>query len=255
MKKLVLLHGAPGDGSLWQPIVDKLSADVHVICPTLRWFGSGSWPDDGSGFGTAAHTEQLIKLLQAEAGRPCAVAAWSYSTHVLLNALIRRSDLISKAFLYEPGLNTYLRDEAAIEAFNADSQAAFAPVAEALRMHGAKSAVEALFDASGGAGCFRRMPEERRRIYLASARMMPLLMGGGQPPANITAEDLSRIVTPVTVAFGRKTRRLFEIASRAVADAIPGAELRIVDAADHMLPEKEPQTFAALLDEWLKTRG
>lgn len=255
MNKLVLLHGAPGDGSLWKPVVDKLPADMHVICPTLRWFGSDSWPDDGSGFGTAAHTEQLIELLQAGADRPCAVAAWSYSTHVLLHALIQRPDLISKAFLYEPGLNTYLGDEAAIEAFNADAQAAFAPVAAALRTHGAERAVEALFDSSGGTGCFRQMPEERRRIYLASAPMMRLLMGGGQPPVSITADDLSRIRTPVTVAFGRKTRPLFEIASRAVADAIPGAELRVVDAADHMLPEKEPHAFAALVDEWLNTGG
>lgn len=253
LQTLVLLHGAPGDGPLWQPVINALPQHLQVICPTLQWFGPDPWVSEGSEFGTEAHTDQLIRILEANASSPSAVAAWSYSTHVLLNALLLRPDLIGKVFLYEPGLGTYLSEAAEIEAFNADAHRAFGPVVEALQQRGAEAAVEVLFDSSGGPGCFEQLSQERRERYLASARMMPLLMGGGRPPANITADDLAAIKVPVTVAFGRRTRPLFESASRAVARAISTAELRIIDDADHMLPEKDPRTFASVLEAWLRT--
>ncbi len=80
---------------------------------------------------------------------------------------------------------------------------------------------------------------------------MRLLMGGGQPPAEISARDLSRIEVPVTVAMGEHTRDMFAISSRAVARTVAGARLEVVKGADHMLPEKDAQAFAALIRHWL----
>ncbi len=104
----------------------------------------------------------------------------------------------------------------------------------------------------GGAGCFASLPVGRRERYLESARIMPLLMGGGQPPTDLKAQDLARISIPVTVAFGEQTRPLFEVASRAVARAIPRASLKTVADAHHMLPETAPDRFAALVRQWLQ---
>lgn len=257
MKTLVLLHGAPGDGTLWAPVIDCLgdAADtVSMVHPTLRWFGPEVWNDDGAGFGTEAHTLQLVELIEAvRAGGSASVAvvAWSYSCHVVLNALVRHPGLIDHALLYEPGLSSYLTDPVEIDAFNRDACAAFGPIAAQLPRHGPHRAVEMLFDASGGPGCFAGLPAQRRDRYLMSARIMPLLMGQGQPPADLKAADLARITAPVTVALGENTRPLFEVASRAVARAIPRASLKAIAAANHMLPELEPGRFAALIDQWL----
>jgi pimeloyl-ACP methyl ester carboxylesterase len=237
---------------MWEPVVALLGPDVSVATPTLRWFGADPWPDDGAAFGTESHTEQLIRYLEERAGGPTAAAAWSYSTHVLLNAMRRRPDLFDRTLLYEPGLSTYLDDPLELKAFAQDATKAFGPVAAALAETGPTAAVEALFDSSGGPGCFRRLTPERQALYLESGRMMPLLMGGGQPPANLTAEDLSQIPVPVTVAMGEQTRDLFALASRAVARSIPGARLKTVSGADHMMPETAPHQFAALLREWLR---
>lgn len=247
---LFLLHGAPGDGSLWEPVVSRLPAGIRVGTPTFRCFGPGA-EASAAAFGTAVHSRQLIEWLEAAHERPAAVAAWSYSTHVVLDALLQRPDLVARAFLYEPGLHTYLDDPEELRAYGEDAQAAFGPVAEALQRDGPLRAVEALFDSSGGRGCFAALPPGRRERYLAGAQVMPLLMGGGQPPAPITAGDLGRIAVPVTVAMGARTRPLFAIASRAVARSIPGARLTVVDDADHMLPETDPGRFAALLEAWL----
>ncbi|WP_378945160.1 alpha/beta fold hydrolase [Mesorhizobium sp. ANAO-SY3R2] len=250
MATLFLLHGAPGDGTLWRPVVEALPAGLQVATPTMRWFGSGAWDDDGSAFSTEIHADQLIALVGAEATLPVAVAAWSWSSHVALLALIKRPDLFAKAFLYEPGLHTYLASDE-LPAYGADAGAAFGPVAAALADHGPQAAVEALFESSGGEGCYGALDPERRARYLESVRMMPLLMGGGRPPADITAADLATISVPLTVAYGSRTRPLFAIASQAVARAVPDAKELPVEGADHMLPEKDPARFAALLGAWL----
>lgn len=247
---LFLLHGAPGDGSLWEPVVSRLPAGIRVATPTFRCFGPGAEASPDA-FGTSVHSHQLIEWLESADERPAAVAAWSYSTHVVLDVLLRRPELVSRAFLYEPGLHTYLDDPEDLRAYGGDAQAAFAPVAEALQRDGPLRAVEALFESSGGPGCFAALPPGRRERYLAGAQVMPLLMGGGRPPASITADDLGRIVVPVTVAMGARTRPLFAIASRAVARAIPEARLTVVEDADHMFPEVDPGRFAALLEAWL----
>jgi pimeloyl-ACP methyl ester carboxylesterase len=252
--RLVLLHGAPGDGSLWRPVVEFIRADVEVLTPTLRWFGPEPWTDDGAQFGTRTHTEQLIRLLEALDG-PAAVASWSYSTHVVLNALLQRPELIGRAFLYEPGLASYLERPDERAAFEGDASAAFGPIFAALHAGGPEAAVEALFDSTGGAGGFQALSPGRRSRYLAGAGMMPLLLGGGEPPAEITAQDLRAIRTPVTVAMGEGTRPLFRIASRAVAREIPGAKLLVLPGADHMLPEADPARFAGALDRWLALDG
>ena len=250
MSMLVLLHGAPGDGTLWKPVVDLLPPGVEAIAPTLRWFGPEPWHDDGAEFGTEAHAEELIALLHGLA-EPAAVAAWSYSTHPALLAMLRRPELFQRSLLFEPGLPSYL-DPAEAAAWADDAGSAFGPVAAKLAEEGAAAAVAALFDASGGEGCWAALPDERRARYLAGAETIRLLMGGGRPPAEIGAAELARIDVPVTVAMGGRTRDLFAIPSRAVSRAIPKARLEVVPAADHMLPEKDPAAFAALLTEWLR---
>src|SRR5690606_8406036 len=88
---LFLLHGAPGDGSLWEPVVSRLAAGIRVGTPTFGCFGPGA-EASAAAFGTAVHSRQLIEWLEAAHERPAAVAAWSYSTHVVLDALLQRPD-------------------------------------------------------------------------------------------------------------------------------------------------------------------
>lgn len=251
MATLVLLHGAPGEGALWAPVVEALGPGVRVVTPTLRWFGGAEWSGDGSDFGTEAHADELLSLLDGLGEGPVAVAAWSYSAHPVLLAALDAPDRFARIFLYEPGLGSYLATEEERAVHAADAAAAFGPVFAALHAGGPEAALAALFDASGGAGCFAALSPERRALYLESARVLPLLLGGGRPPAVVTADDLARIDIPVTVAHGDATRPLFRVASEAVARAVPGARRQVVEGADHMLPETDPRRFAAILADFL----
>ncbi|KZL17900.1 Alpha/beta hydrolase family protein [Pseudovibrio axinellae] len=252
-KRVFLLHGAPGHGDIWKPIVDMLPADLEVVCPTLEWFGPKTWQRPGELFSSEAHCEQLAELLNEKSHKDNYVAAWSYSTHPTLLCLLNHPELVKAAFLYEPGLSTYLESAEELDAFQHSAARAFPPIIEALHEHGNAAAVKALFDSSGGEGCFEAMSAKRQALYQQSAQMMPLLLGGGQPPANIKSSDLKKITTPVTVGLGSKSEGHFDVASKRVAASIPSACLQLQDGCDHMMPEKAPSHFADMLKNWLNT--
>ena len=250
MAKVLLVHGAPGDARLWAPVIDAMDArfDCHAI--TLSYFGVDDWPGDGSDFGTTLHKEDIVALAE-EIGGPLSLVAWSFGCHPALLAAIERPDLFAQVALYEPSLDSYVDDADERADFAADTQAAFGPVFAALQDGDTDAALELIFDNAAQQGAYARLPEARRAIYRDSMRALPLLMGGGKPPVAITSDDLAGIGCPVTVALGEHTRPMFAIPSRAVAKAIAGVCLREVPDATHMLPETDPQRFAALLSEWL----
>ena len=250
MTQLLMVHGAPGDARTWTPVIDALGhRDARAI--TLSFFASAGPVPGGEAFGTDRHANDLVAYIEEAMDAPVDLVAWSYGVHPALLAAKRRPELFRRMFLYEPGLPTYVADEEARLAFDLDAPLAFGPIAMAMQQSGAEAAIEALMDSSGGEGFFASLPVERQRIYRDSAGMMPLLMGGGQPPADITPEDIADIELAITVAVGEQTRPVFAIPSRALADGLPHGILQTVPQAGHMLPEAEPGRFAGLLREWL----
>lgn len=249
--KLLLVHGAGGDARTWGPVIDQLPPTYDVRAITLSYFGKTEWPDGGSGFGTERHANDIIGYIETLMEPPVNLAAWSYGAHPALLAALRRPDLIGSMFIYEPGLATYIDRENERTAFKQDFADAFGPVIAQLASEGVEGAIAAMFDAVGGNGFFRSLPEDRREIALDNAGMMPLLLGKGQPPTVIRTSDLSSVKLPVTVGMGGQTRPLFAIPAAALASAIPEAIFLTIDQADHMLPEKDPAKFAGQLDMWL----
>ncbi|QKG72011.1 alpha/beta fold hydrolase [Erythrobacter mangrovi] len=252
MREVLLLHGAPGHAGQWAPVLDRLPCAERVHAITLSFFGTQEVPEGGEAFGTERHADDIVAYVDNAMTPPVDAVAWSYSSHPLLLAALRRPDLFARLYLYEPGLPTYVTDQGELRAFEEDAGAAFGPIAAALQADGNEAAVAALFDSSGGEGCWVSLASDRQEIYLASCGMMPLLMGGGQPPTPISAEDVASLVLPLTVAMGSETRPVFAVPSRGLAKAVPTARLQIVDQSDHMLPEVDPSRFAELLEEWLE---
>jgi pimeloyl-ACP methyl ester carboxylesterase len=239
---------------VWDPVLDRLPPAVDARALTLSLFGRANAPGEGGAFGTELHAADIVDFVRSAMEEPVDVVAWSYSVHPVLLAALRSPHSFARLFLYEPGLPTYLADDADRAAFEADASAAFGPIGEALQREGPAAAVAALIDSSGGEGAFAALPAARRQMYLDSASMMPLLMGGGQPPAPIAAADLSNMSIPATVAMGARTRPVFAVPSRALAASLPHARLVVVEGADHMLPETNPARFAEIVAEWLLER-
>lgn len=64
-------------------------------------------------------------------------------------------------------------------------------------------------------------------------------------------ELLPTIDCPVLVAVGREDRWSPVAQHEAIASAIPGAQLRVIDGAGHMMPAETPAAFNEIVREWL----
>lgn len=247
--RLIFVHGAAADARLWSPVIAKLPPEWDAQAITLTYFGDAEWPDDGSQFGTRLHAQEL-RHMAAEMGGDVDIVCWSYSVHVGLQALLDAPGLFRSALFYEAALPHYLSDEAEREVFGKDFNSVFGAVGAKLEKEGHAAAVRQLVGPA-----FASLPQDRQDMYLSNARMMPLLMGGGEAPTKIGPDQLAAIETPCRVAMGAKTRPCFELPSRALAAALPNGNLDVIAGADHFLPETTPDLFAAVVEEWVSEQG
>ena len=243
---VVLVHGAPSDHRMWQPHCALLAAQgFRAIAYTQRYFGTDSWSPDWPEFGTRQHASDLADLLSA-LEEPAHVIAWSYGAHVALAAAIERPRLIRSLFVYEPGFPTWVTDLEQLREFSADAERMFGPAAAAVQRGDNEAAVRALIDGSGGnAGYFDSQPEDRRRIQLDNARVIPKLFSQS-PPVAIACEQLRALEVPTAIAWGAQTRPLFRVVSTAAAACIGSPHARPVANATHMWPEEDPEGFCRL---------
>ena len=241
-RPILFLHAAPGDHRMWQPHMALLADRWRCLAYTQRWFGTESWRHDGPQFGTATHATDLVNFVTALDIGPVALAA-----------ALARPDLFTSLFVYEPGFATYVTDPESLALFGEDATEVFAPIIAAANEGDYEGAVRHLVDGSGGPGYFDRQPEDRRRIHLDSAHVMPRLLSQSAP-VPISSEDLASLQVRTLVACGLKSRPVFLVTSRAAALSIGGIWHFELPLAGHFWPEEEPEEFANQLDIWLSRR-
>ena len=255
MHPILFVHGALGDARTWGPVLDALPWSIDARAITLSYFGTAAWKGDGSDFGTERHASDLEQFIDATMDAPVVLVAWSYSCDPALLLALRRPDLVAALVLYEPAFASFVEDDDLRAAFGSDAAACFGPVGEALANEGEEAAAHALFDNVGHPGFIAQLPEDRRRIALANARMLPLLMDKGAPPTKISADDVRGLSIPLVAAMGSETRPAFAVPTRVLADIAPQGRLEVVEGAGHLLPESDPVRFAGSLAEWLAHDG
>lgn len=249
---VVFLHGGASDHRMWDQHRAIVGRRHRAIAYTQRYFGAGEWPPGGPPFGVQTHSDDLVAFLRGLDAGPVHLVAWSYAGHIALHAALSHPELLRSAFIYEPGVPSYVTDPAELSAFRSDAEAMFGPVFEAVQRGDLRHAVRLLLDGSGQReGYFSSRPLEAQAIYLDSARSMPLLLSQSPPP-ELTGSQLATLKTPVQIAWGERTRPVFGVVSRAAARCIPG-EHRRVPGATHMWPDEDPAAFCAAALEFINT--
>ncbi|GAB4038076.1 MAG: alpha/beta hydrolase [Rubrivivax sp.] len=251
---VLLLHGAAADGRLWAPHQALLADRWRAVAPTLRYFGTQPWPADGQPrFGVDTHARDLISAIEALGGGPVHLVAWSYAGHVALTAAARRPERVASVFAYEPGVPVYVTDPAELGVWQADAEAMFGPVIDALEAGDTAAALRALMDAAGQrAGVLESLPPEQRTMLEDNARTLRLQMDQAPPPP-LAPADLAALPMPVQVVWGGASRPVFRTVSQAVARAIAHRTHTEVTGAGHLWPMQEPAAFTAALRAFLAT--
>ncbi|MDX9862863.1 MAG: alpha/beta hydrolase [Rhodospirillales bacterium] len=246
---VLLAHGIPGDLRTLQPVAERLADRFEAITVSLPALPKSERPSRP--FGTAAQADDLVDLITSLARGPVHLVAWSYSAHAAMAVAAAKGDMVRSLCLYEPGFPTFVADETARDQAFADTMAAFGPVAEALARGDRQGALRLAVDgAAGRSGHFDGQSEEVREIHRDTADMLQELFSQ-TPPVPLGPADVAAIRCPATVARGAGTRVCYRIVSDEAARLIPGARHVVIPNAGHLLPEQDPNAFAALVRDHL----
>ncbi len=245
----VFVHGFPVSGRIWDEHREAFAPRIRIIAPTLRYFGSLPWVDDGRNFSIQTHAEDLAVFIGALDLDPVAVVGWSYGGAVALTMAVQHPRLVKRLFLFEPALITIVADPADRQRAVADRQDMIEAAKTAAEAGDLDRAMQLFIDALNPEdGVFERSPDRVQSLLREGARMLPLFFAG-PPPPRITSDDLGKLGLPVTIAVGGDSRAFYKIIAETASRSIPDAELVTVPNARHMLPMQDPATFSRLVLE------
>ncbi|HEV8122886.1 MAG TPA: alpha/beta fold hydrolase [Gemmatimonadales bacterium] len=238
---LLMVHGYPLDRSIWRHPLENLRS-ARRIAPDLRGFGASDAPDLGYSMATyAADLSALLDTLGVEQVVLCGLSMGGYvAFEFVRHYRARVKGLVLVATRAEPDSPETRR--------NRDAAAASA------RERGVSAVVEAMLpkllapESYAKAGLLQSVRDMIERTPVAGivgalAAMRdrpdstPLLAALGDIPVLVVAGEHDQVIPLPDITRMR--------------DAIPGAALRVIPKAGHLVTMEQPEQFTRALQDFL----
>jgi len=250
---VVFVHGSNADRRLWERQRETFAKKYRFIAIDQRYFGTGTWPDNGTKFSQATFIDDLRAFIQELNAGQVHLVGWSFSGGILLPLAVQHPELVKSVFVYEPAIGTMLTDPSELKALGEDRKEMFGPAVAAVKAGDNAAAVRVFMDSvNAQTGTFEALPLATRTIMLDNARMLPLLFAA-PPPPSISCAQLGHIKAPVAIARGELTRPYYKIMADAASRCIPGSKLIVVPNARHLWPGQDAPAFNETVLDFLKS--
>jgi pimeloyl-ACP methyl ester carboxylesterase len=242
MTTLLLIHGWPLDASMWDAEVASLSGDADVLAPSLPGFGGV--PPAGDVLTMETMADYLAAQLDEAGADRAVVCGMSIGGYVAFDLWRRHRRRIGGLILADTRAGAdddaaKERRRAVAEKARSGGSDAIADAPPALLSEGAD---EALWDRVKAT--IRRQPGEA----IAAAAL-----GMGERPDSTDTQ--STIDVPTTVIVGSADTLTPPHFSESMAQAIPGADLVVLEGAGHLSNLEDPGGFAEAVRSLLKRVG
>jgi pimeloyl-ACP methyl ester carboxylesterase len=223
---VLLLHGGTLSGAeSWSQVIPALAPSYRVIVPDSRAHGRST--DTEKPLGYDLLTDNIIELMDHLEIERAHVVGWSDGGVNGLNMALRYPDRLNKLVVYGTNFHANGLPDHAIETTQALSPETWAAwVAELVYLNIAPD-------------------PGRMGIMLEKVKAMWL----SQP--TWTTEDLSRVTAPVLILEDSLGNAIRPEHTRAMAEAIPEAELVLIDDTDHGAPQVQAEVFNKLVLRFL----
>lgn len=236
---ILFIHGYPLDRTIWQHQVEHL-VGVRRIAPDLRGMGRSDAPD--LGYSMATYAEDLAGLLEALGEETVVLCGLSMGGYIALEFLRRWPDRVRGLVLMDT------RAEADTPEGRRGRDAQIALVRDEGTAAVAAQMVPKLLAPDAPAAMVDRI----RRMITATppAGIVGALTAiRDRADSRVLLPELGRL--PVLVVSGDRDALIPPSVAEAMADAIPGATLRMVAGAGHLPPVEQPERTTAILQEFL----
>ena len=222
MKKLILLHGALGADSLFDPL--KTELEGHFDCYNFNFSGHGRQAFNAEGFGIDTFAAELKTFIQAHdlAGSP--VFGYSMGGYVALY-------LASQ----EPGLISGILTLGTKFGWNPEAAAKEAAMLKPEVMTEKVPAFTEMLEARHGA--------QWKALVEATAKMM---IGLGNTPL-LTEATLSSIDIPVTIGLGEKDRMVSQGESTWATQFLASGSFQLFENTPHPLEKVDPKALSEVI--------
>jgi 3-oxoadipate enol-lactonase len=239
---LLLIHGFPLDGRLWDAQLSGLSSLVRVIAPDLR--GSGRSEAPPGPYGMEQYADDLEGLLDALDIRRAVVAGLSMGGYIAFALLRSHPDRIQALVLADT------RAEPDSPQARSNRDAAALRVREIGPAAYAEEMLPRMLAPSSAAN--PRIRERALRMMAAQpVDGIVSALGGLRDRADSSAL-LADIRVPTLVIVGGDDSLTPPADARTMAAGIPGARLVEVPRAGHLSPLENPRAVNAALREFLR---
>jgi 2-succinyl-6-hydroxy-2,4-cyclohexadiene-1-carboxylate synthase len=250
---VLLLHGFTGSAGTWAPLARSLAAGYATIAPSLPGHGRSDAPRDPARYDVASCVGDLLALLDARGIERAAVVGYSMGGRVALH-LARAAPERVRALVLEsasPGIADEAEraarrrsDEALAGSIEREGIAAFVARWERLPLFASQASLPAAV----------REALRARRLASDPAGLANSLRGIGAGAVAPLWAWLGEVAAPTLVVAGALDQKYRTIGA-AMASAIPGARLAVVEGAGHAVhlerPEEHTRLVRAFLDEVL----
>ena len=248
---VVFVHGAVGDLRVWEPIRVSVATQHRFVAPTLRYFGTGEWPDKGGRFSVATHADDIVAFIETMDLGPVHLVGWSYGANVVTAVALKHPDVVRSLILFEPAISSMVKDGEAGDAAREAQGKMFGPVTAAVEEGDAEKAtlllIEGVFQLPPGG--FSGQPPEIQAIQLDNARTMPLLwstdLGG------VTCDMLGALDRPTLIICGAESNAYWPHIAETMEECLPEAEVTAQPGVNHDGPVRDPAGLAAIIEDFV----
>lgn len=243
---LVLIHGFPLSSEMYQPQRAALSSNFRVITPDLR--GMGRSDTSGGALSMATYADDIIALLDQLGIGQAVVGGMSMGGYVVFELLRRHPERVKGVILIDTRA----------EADSEEARANRLRMIEQARSQGAAAIAEAMLPRLLSERTRQEQPALARFVYeiMAATPVEGIIAALQAMAARRDATDLlPRITVPTLIIVGSEDQVTPPSVAQAMQQAIPDAELVIVEGAAHAANLERPDEVNQVLRRWLQRFG
>ena len=238
---LLFIHGWPHNRTLWAAQLSGLLTHARCLAPDLRGFGGSSVVSPYSIDRYADDLAEFIGVLGVDRVVVCGVSMGGY---VALSMLRRHASLLRALILTSTRAT----------ADSAEARGKRMRLIAFVREHGVDALAGRQLKAMVGETTFSTRPDVREalRLMMAGAPLEGVVGALEAMAARADSTKLARgISIPTLVVSGSEDTFTPPNELRALADAIPGARLEVIQGAGHVCCYERPAAYNHVVGEFL----